>query len=77
MLIPVDLGRRPEPRVRKRMYLAVGVIATAVVALLIMQYTSYRLLPAGKTDGLWGMLVGMGLMGGAAELHWRKVDRED
>ena len=50
-------------------------VAGAVV--LALQYTPSHLLPTGKTDTVWGFIVGVAAAAALAEYQWATAARRD
>ncbi len=69
-------GTPPTPRAHRGFRIAVGVIALLALTLLTLQYTPRALLPAAKTDSLWGVLVGVVGMSVFVEIRWAAARRE-
>ena len=67
-----NLGGRPTPQAHRRFRLCTGILGIAVLVLLVLQYTSYRLLPDQKTSTLWGVLVGITGMTALLEYLWSR-----
>ena len=75
-MITPDLPSTPWPRERRRRFRLVVLACIAIAATaLALQYTAHALLPAGKTDTLWGVLTGLVLTGGAIDLWISRVSR--
>lgn len=75
-MIPIKLPEEP-PREgqRRRFRMATSLIAGVALLLVILQYTPYALLPARKTDTLWGVLTGIVFMSVVIEWTWRDAAR--
>jgi len=67
----------PPPPRRRRFRIIVGLVGLGVIGLLALQYTHFRLLPADKTDTLWGVVVGMAAALALAEYTWAAAERRD
>ncbi len=55
---------------QRRFRIIVGALGLVLVGVLLLQYTSYALLPAAKTSMLWGMLVGGGVAAVLVDRQW-------
>lgn len=62
--------RPPTDPARRRVRIVVGLLCLTVIGALVLQYTPYHLLPARKTDTLWGILTGVAAMAAFAEYRW-------
>ena len=71
MLPPSLSDRPPDPEKHRRVRWIWGALLVAIAVVVALQYTSYALLPAEKTDTLWGVLVGAGFTVAVVEWHWR------
>ena len=65
----------PSPEKRRRFNLIVVVLALVACAALALQYTSYALFPASKTDTLWGLATGIILMSLLVTILWSRGAR--
>jgi hypothetical protein len=76
MLITPISDDPPVPAKHRRFRIFVGLLVTAGVVLLALQYTPYHLFPERKTSTLWGFLVGVLAMTAYAEYRWSAARRD-
>ncbi|MGZ8376962.1 MAG: hypothetical protein ACXW0Z_06935 [Gemmatirosa sp.] len=71
-VIPDDASSRTGHR---RFRLIVGVLVLLAAVVLALQHTAHALLPARKTDSLWGILVGLVGAGLLLDRQWAAAAR--
>ena len=69
--------RTLKQRAHRRFRILTGLIAVLAGVTLLLQYTSHALLPAHRTDALWGVLVGVVGMGLVIDRRWAASARDD
>jgi hypothetical protein len=67
--------RAPNRAAHRRFRSIVGLLVVVAAAALALQYTAHALLPAEKTDTLWGVLVGLVAMGLLVDWQWTRAAR--
>jgi predicted tellurium resistance membrane protein TerC len=67
--------RPPSEGALRRFRRITALIALMVGVLLMLQYTAYAILPVRKTDTVWGILVGVVVMGLVISARWTAATR--
>lgn len=77
MFLPLVPRRPPTRRAHRRFVFIVAMLEVAGAVVLTLQYTPSHLLPTGKTDTLWGFIVGVAAAAALAEFQWAAAARRD